>query len=448
VLIVLVLCPPASRQPVLEDLLLLVGLFLIGWLAVACGIVSATPDSVTSPAALLAAAMLVLAGAMGADRRAYLIAYAIGLPAVFMLLRAERSDRELVWSLLVNVAMLGVAGLLVAARRGAIDRVRERVAALAALGIVLAVLAVVAVTSALIPQWVPPGSLLVATGLLGALGAAAAAVLLLVNGVVERRAALRRAGLAFGVGTLQLALPGLTALAGGTVGIALELAAAGLFLIVAAGYLRSPGRTGTGLGPPRWVRRAAAPVHLERSMWLTSADLGPDRRTGAAELRLPEPDTGSFAQNDGSAAVRLIAADLALLYGAIGQDVRVEVHGDPWVSIDSGGLAQLLANLLANCARHAPGAEVTVRAADRGPRVRIEVIDNGPGLPPGSTARLLRRGVRGPGSTGAGLGLAICSELVERHRGSFTVVSTSGGCTAVVELPTARRGVSTEVVTA
>jgi two-component system OmpR family sensor kinase len=139
-------------------------------------------------------------------------------------------------------------------------------------------------------------------------------------------------------------------------------------------------------------------------------------------------------------AVGVVVEDLALLYRAIGQEVQVEVLGDPWVSADGGGLAQLLANLLANCARHAPGAQVRVRAAARGPRVRIEVIDDGPGLPPGSSARLLRPGVRGPGSTGAGLGLAICTELVERYRGGFTVVSTSDGCTAVVELPTARRG--------
>jgi signal transduction histidine kinase len=143
--------------------------------------------------------------------------------------------------------------------------------------------------------------------------------------------------------------------------------------------------------------------------------------------------------------------DLALLYRSVGQDVRVEVLGSPWVQADSGGLAKLLANLLANCARHAPEAQVTIRAAARGSRVRIEVIDNGPGLPPGSTARLLRRGVRGPGSTGAGLGLAICAELVERYRGGFTVVSTPTGCTAVVELPTARHGASvlgSSVVTA
>ena len=168
----------------------------------------------------------------------------------------------------------------------------------------------------------------------------------------------------------------------------------------------------------------------------------PDRSAPPAAPRPPDP------ARDGVAAVAAVAEDLAVLYRAVAADVQVEVHGDPWVNADRGGLAQLLANLLANCARHAPGARIRVRAAALGSRVRIEVIDDGPGLPPGSTARVLRRGVRGPASTGAGLGLAICAELVERYRGSFTVVSTSNGCTAVVELPTAGRAATAKVATA
>jgi hypothetical protein len=44
------------------------------------------------------------------------------------------------------------------------------------------------------------------------------------------------------------------------------------------------------------------------------------------------------------------------------------------------------------------------------------------------------------------MGLAICTELVDRYRGTFTVVSTSAGCTAVVELPTVRRGAAARVM--
>jgi two-component system, OmpR family, sensor kinase len=137
-------------------------------------------------------------------------------------------------------------------------------------------------------------------------------------------------------------------------------------------------------------------------------------------------------------AVGRVLRDLALMHRAGGLDVWVEVDGDPHVAVEPEALVQVLTNLLVNCTRHAPGAQVWLRACTRGRQVRIEVADNGPGLPPGATAALLRRGVRGPDSTGDGLGLAITVELVERHHGTFTLVSGDRGCTAVLDLPVAR----------
>jgi hypothetical protein len=214
------------------------------------------------------------------------------------------------------------------------------------------------------------------------------------------------------------------------------VAAAGWWLVGAAGLLHAP--------PP--VIRSRHHPSMRAAATTTPAS-APHRAGGAAE---PGARTLPAADPRGAriAAVGPVVRELALLYSGIGQDVQAEVFGDPWVQVDSHELNRLLASLLANCARHAPQARVRVRAAGRGPRVRIEIIDDGPGLPPGSTARLFRRGVCGAGSTGAGLGLAVCSELAERYRGSFTVISTSGGCTAVVEFPTATRSASTEVATA
>ena len=141
--------------------------------------------------------------------------------------------------------------------------------------------------------------------------------------------------------------------------------------------------------------------------------------------------------------------DLALLYRAIGLDVRVEVLGEPWVGVDGGGLAQLLANLLANCARHAPGAQVRVRAAARGPRVRIEVIDDGPGLPAGlDRPAAATRGARSRLDRRRARAWPSAPSWWSATGAAFTVVSTSAGCTAVVELPTARRGASAQAVSA
>nr|WP_239028949.1 ATP-binding protein [Pseudonocardia acidicola] len=111
--------------------------------------------------------------------------------------------------------------------------------------------------------------------------------------------------------------------------------------------------------------------------------------------------------------------------------------------MDQAALVQVIANLLVNCERHAPGAQVWLRARSADGRVRIEVADDGPGLPPGAAEDLLRRGARGPGSTGSGLGLAITADIVGQHQGTLTLASGGRGCSAVIDLPAERLGAPT-----
>jgi signal transduction histidine kinase len=92
----------------------------------------------------------------------------------------------------------------------------------------------------------------------------------------------------------------------------------------------------------------------------------------------------------------------------------------------------------------ATDAAATTRG--RGARAAAVVADDGPGLPPGGADAVLRRGVRGPASTGDGLGLAVVADLVRRHRGRFVLHSSAAGCTAVIHLPMAGRPVRTAAV--
>ncbi|MGH3900743.1 MAG: ATP-binding protein [Pseudonocardiaceae bacterium] len=60
-------------------------------------------------------------------------------------------------------------------------------------------------------------------------------------------------------------------------------------------------------------------------------------------------------------------------------------------------------------------------------------------------AGLLERGMRGPSSTGTGLGLHVSAELAGRHGGAIRLVPTPAGgrgWTVVVELPAAVAGLS------
>jgi signal transduction histidine kinase len=99
-------------------------------------------------------------------------------------------------------------------------------------------------------------------------------------------------------------------------------------------------------------------------------------------------------------------------------------------------LAQAVSNLVANALEHGPGrVELTARVIGHR-HVRIEVIDEGPGLP-ASVAELTRRARGGRGRRGRGL--AIAAEIAERHGGRLVAAPAPRGARIGLELPFLRR---------
>jgi signal transduction histidine kinase len=81
---------------------------------------------------------------------------------------------------------------------------------------------------------------------------------------------------------------------------------------------------------------------------------------------------------------------------------------------------------------------VTIRAGVRGLGARVEVEDNGPGLPAEIEKHLFEPYVRGPetGTPGLGLGLSTVRRFVEGHGGEVGVRSVPDrGCVFWFELP-------------
>jgi PAS domain S-box-containing protein len=114
---------------------------------------------------------------------------------------------------------------------------------------------------------------------------------------------------------------------------------------------------------------------------------------------------------------------------------------------DQSRLKQVLVNLVENAIKYSPdGGRVEVRVADFPNRVRIDVTDEGLGIPPSEQSRIFEKFYRldaemTRGVGGSGLGLYISREIVERMGGSLSVRSRRGsGSTFTVTLPRAVSG--------
>ncbi|AVS75140.1 ATP-binding protein [Paracidovorax cattleyae] len=105
----------------------------------------------------------------------------------------------------------------------------------------------------------------------------------------------------------------------------------------------------------------------------------------------------------------------------------------------AGALRRCLDNLVGNAVRYGGSAEVALE--DAPDALRIHVRDHGPGLPPDELGRVVQpfyrvETSRNRHSGGAGLGLSIASDIVQRHGGSLLLSNAAGGgLRATVVLP-------------
>jgi signal transduction histidine kinase len=110
---------------------------------------------------------------------------------------------------------------------------------------------------------------------------------------------------------------------------------------------------------------------------------------------------------------------------------------------DHGRLVQVLQNLLSNAAKFTPaGGRIELSASRDADGPRIEVRDDGPGIPPAERGRIFEPFVQLDGgltreTAGTGLGLAICKKIVETGHGGRLWVQDSpgGGATFAIALP-------------
>ena len=107
--------------------------------------------------------------------------------------------------------------------------------------------------------------------------------------------------------------------------------------------------------------------------------------------------------------------------------------GLPRAMADRRRIVQVLNNLFANAARHAPeSSPIRVSAAREDARVAVSVTDEGRGIAPELLPQLFNKHVRDGPKAGYGLGLAICKGLVEAHGGRIRAESAGPGHGATI----------------
>ncbi len=149
--------------------------------------------------------------------------------------------------------------------------------------------------------------------------------------------------------------------------------------------------------------------------------------------------TGHPSPVDLGAVARDVLADLDVEIASSGASVTVgdlpTIEGSPTL------LRQLMQNLVANALkfRHPerPPA-ITITAAVEAQRCVLAVADNGIGIAPERRSTAFEMFARGPddGTPGLGIGLAVCSRVVEAHHGKIWVDGNDeGGTTLRMSLP-------------
>ncbi len=142
-------------------------------------------------------------------------------------------------------------------------------------------------------------------------------------------------------------------------------------------------------------------------------------------------------------------------FQAVARGITISLEATPGLMMlyaDRDKVKQVVLNLLNNAIKYNhPGGNVTIGALQTPAEMTLIVNDSGQGIPAEFMPRLFTRFFRAPNqenvTSGAGLGLSICKQIVEAHNGRLDVTSeVDKGSTFTVHLPVIREEQITPVV--
>lgn len=153
---------------------------------------------------------------------------------------------------------------------------------------------------------------------------------------------------------------------------------------------------------------------------------------GRMTLNMKEADIrGEFEDTVYMYSNRLTQDDITLEYLDNDDDI-------PEIMCDPERMRQVFLNILDNAAKHgASGQRIEASMNLEGEYVVVRIRDYGPGIPEDELPLVKKKFYKGSSrARGTGIGLAVCDEIVDMHRGLLTLENAQGGGTLVtVSLP-------------
>jgi K+-sensing histidine kinase KdpD len=215
------------------------------------------------------------------------------------------------------------------------------------------------------------------------------------------------------------------------------------------------------LRTPLTAIKASVTALLGRGAWDETAELSLEQRRELLQIIDEETDRlnrfiGGLAAADRTEAVKLRPVPLPEILQAgiaraesVTRDHKVTVAiepGLPPVAVDAAAVVEVIYILLDNATKYSPpGSEVRIGASrEGGGHVCVEVVDEGPGIPPLLRERVFENFYRiegrepsDPHRSGLGLGLPIARRLVEAQAGRIWIESPPSrqGTAVIMMLP-------------
>ncbi|RZJ32082.1 MAG: response regulator [Brevundimonas sp.] len=181
-------------------------------------------------------------------------------------------------------------------------------------------------------------------------------------------------------------------------------------------------------------------------------------------LDMSRAEAGLMTFETGVVSLGAVARDLGALWEpraaekSLALAVSCDIDGAEHVDTDEVRLKQLLNNLIGNAIKFTPSGQIAVHIAARAEAgdavLTVTVDDSGPGIAEDTAATIFdpfNTGRAGREGAGAGLGLAICRQIVERMNGRIGVArSPRGGARFAFDLrlPLAVAAAATEAAPA